>query len=32
MLEAVKLGRDIARHPVFAPFNAGEMIPGNAVG
>lgn len=31
MLEAVKLGRDIARHPVFAPFNAGKMIPGNAV-
>jgi hypothetical protein len=31
MLEAVKLGRDIARHHVFAPFNAGEMIPGNAV-
>jgi choline dehydrogenase len=31
MLEAVKLGQDIARHHVFAPFNAGEMIPGNAV-
>jgi choline dehydrogenase len=31
MLEAVKLGRDIARHHLFAPFNAGEMIPGNAV-
>jgi len=32
MVEAVKLGRDIARHPVFAPFSAGEMIPGDAVG
>lgn len=32
MLEAVKLGRDIARHRAFAPFNAGELIPGNAVG
>ncbi|HET9254338.1 MAG TPA: GMC family oxidoreductase N-terminal domain-containing protein, partial [Pseudonocardiaceae bacterium] len=31
MLEAVRLGRDIARHPVFAPFNAGEIIPGDAV-
>jgi choline dehydrogenase len=31
MLEAVKLGRDIARHRVFAPFSAGEMIPGDSV-
>jgi choline dehydrogenase len=31
MLEAVKLGRVIARHPVFASFNAGEIIPGDAV-
>jgi choline dehydrogenase len=31
MLEAVKLGRDIARHRAFTPFNAGEMIPDNAV-
>jgi choline dehydrogenase len=31
MREGVKLGRDLARSPVFAPFNAGEMIPGNAV-
>ena len=31
MLEAVKLGRAIARNPVFAPFIAGELIPGDAV-
>jgi len=31
MLEAVKLGRAIARNPVFAPFTAGELIPGDAV-
>jgi len=32
MLEGVKLGRDIGRHPVFARFSAGEMIPGDSVG
>lgn len=32
MLEAVKLGRDIARNGVFAPFTAGEMLPGDSVG
>jgi choline dehydrogenase len=31
MLEAVKLSRAIARNPVFTPFTAGEMIPGDAV-
>jgi choline dehydrogenase len=31
MLEGVKLGRAIARNPVFAPFTAGELIPGDAV-
>src|SRR4029077_12822953 len=31
MLEGVRIGRDIARHPAFAPFSAGEMIPGGAV-
>jgi choline dehydrogenase len=31
MLEGVKLGRDIARHRVFAPFSAGEMTPGDSV-
>jgi choline dehydrogenase len=31
MLEAVRLGRAIARNPVFAPFTAGELIPGDAV-
>src|ERR1700688_3691444 len=30
-LEAVKLGRAIARNPAFAPFIAGELIPGDAV-
>jgi choline dehydrogenase len=31
MLEGVKLSRAIARNEVFAPFNAGEMLPGDAV-
>jgi len=31
MLEGVKLGRAIARNQVFAPFTAGELIPGDAV-
>ncbi len=31
MLECVKLGRAIARNPVFAPFTAGELTPGDAV-
>ena len=31
MVEAVKLARAIARNPVFAPFTAGEMMPGDAV-
>jgi choline dehydrogenase len=31
MLEAVKLGRAIVRNQVFAPFTAGELIPGDAV-
>jgi choline dehydrogenase len=31
MLEAVRLGRAIARNPVFAPCTAGELIPGVAV-
>jgi choline dehydrogenase len=31
MLEGVKLGRAIARNPVFAPFVAAEMAPGDAV-
>ena len=31
VLEGVKLGRAIARNQVFAPFTAGELIPGNAV-
>jgi choline dehydrogenase len=31
LLEAVKLGRAIARHPVFAPFIAAELTPGDAV-
>ena len=30
MLEAVKIARAIARNPVFAPFVAGEMTPGDA--
>jgi choline dehydrogenase len=29
--EAVKLGREIARNPVFAPFTAGELTPGDSV-
>ena len=31
MLEVVRLGRAIARNPVFAPFIAGELIPGDTV-
>jgi choline dehydrogenase len=31
MLEGVKLGRAIARNPVFAPFVAAELTPGGAV-
>ena len=31
MLEGVKLGRAIARSPVFAPFIAAELTPGDAV-
>jgi choline dehydrogenase len=31
MLEGVKLSRAIARNPVFAPFTAGELIPGDSV-
>ena len=31
MLEGVKLGRAIARDPVFAPFVAEELTPGDAV-
>jgi choline dehydrogenase len=31
MLEGVKLARAIARNPVFAPFTAGELTPGDAV-
>ena len=31
MLEAVKIGRAIARNPVFAPFIVAELIPGDAV-
>jgi choline dehydrogenase len=31
MLEAVKIGRAIARNSVFAPFIAGELTPGDAV-
>jgi choline dehydrogenase len=31
LLEAVKLGREIARVPVFAPFIASELTPGDAV-
>ena len=31
LLEGVKLGRAIARSSVFAPFTAGELIPGDAV-
>ena len=31
MLEGVKLGRAIARNPVFAPFVATELTPGDAV-
>lgn len=31
MVEGVKLGRAIGRNPVFAPFTAEELIPGDAV-
>jgi len=31
MLKGVKLGRAIARNPVFAPFIAAELTPGDAV-
>ena len=31
LLEGVKLGRAIAREPVFAPFIAAELTPGDAV-
>jgi choline dehydrogenase len=31
MLEAVKIGRAIARNRVFAPFVAAELAPGDAV-
>jgi choline dehydrogenase len=31
MLEGVKLSRAIARNKVFAPFAAGELLPGDAV-
>jgi choline dehydrogenase len=31
MLEGVKLARSIARNEVFAPFTAGELVPGDAV-
>ena len=31
MLEGVKIGRAIARDPVFAPFVAAELTPGDAV-
>jgi choline dehydrogenase len=31
LLEAIKLSRAIARNPAFAPFTAGELIPGDAV-
>jgi choline dehydrogenase-like flavoprotein len=31
LLEAVKLGRAIARNPAFAAFTAGELTPGDAV-
>jgi choline dehydrogenase len=31
MLEGVRLGRAIARDPVFAPFVAAELAPGDAV-
>jgi choline dehydrogenase len=32
MLEGVKVSRRLARSPVFGPFQAGELIPGDAVG
>jgi choline dehydrogenase len=32
LLEGVKLSRVLARTPAFAPFLAGELVPGDAVG
>ena len=32
LLEGVKLGRRLARSPVFAPLQVGELVPGEAVG
>jgi choline dehydrogenase len=32
MLEALKISRRLARGPVFGPLQAGELIPGDAVG
>ncbi len=32
MLEGVKISRRLARSPVFGPLQAGELIPGDAVG
>jgi hypothetical protein len=32
MLQGVRLARAIARNAAFAPFTAGELIPGDAVG
>jgi choline dehydrogenase len=32
MLEGVRLSRRLARNPVFGPLQAGELIPGDAVG
>ena len=31
-MEALKLSRRLARSPVFGPLQAGELIPGDAVG
>ncbi len=31
MFEGMNFGRAIARNPVFAPFTAGELIPGDTV-
>jgi choline dehydrogenase len=31
MLEGVKLGRSIGRHPAFAPLMAAELAPGDGV-
>jgi choline dehydrogenase len=32
LLEGVKLSRQLARSPVFGPLQAGELLPGDAVG